>query len=75
MDSAATDFSLHQTGAATPLAGHTKAVVGGSFPQQQTPSLAEQNNGSSSSYYRDLNSNHGCFVQYSTSYFVKAYKQ
>ena len=51
MDYVATDFSLHQTGVVAPSTGHTQAVAYGSFPQQQTPSFAEQNSGSSSHVY------------------------
>jgi len=47
MDYVGADFSLHQTGVVAPTAGHTQAAVDGSFPQQQAPSPAEQNNGSS----------------------------
>jgi hypothetical protein len=49
MDSVVTaDFSLHQISVAAPPVSYAQAVVGGPFPQQQTPYLAEQKNGSSS---------------------------
>jgi hypothetical protein len=45
----AVNFSLYQFGVAAQLAGHSQVAVNGpSFPQQQSPYLAEQNNGSSS---------------------------
>jgi hypothetical protein len=49
MDSvvAAVDFSLHQTGIATPPVGHSQAAIGGAFPQQQPPLHVKQNNDSS----------------------------
>jgi hypothetical protein len=48
----AVNFSLYQFGVAAQLAGHSQVAVNGpSFPQQQSPYLAEQNNGSSSHVY------------------------
>jgi len=45
----AANFSLHQFGITAQLVGHSQVTVNGpSFSQQQSPYLAEQNNGSSS---------------------------
>jgi len=42
------DFSLHQTGVAAQPTGHSQAAANGAFPQRQPPSLATQNDDSSS---------------------------
>jgi len=41
MDSTAFNFSLHQTGVVASSANHTQVAASSSFPQQQTPYLAE----------------------------------
>jgi hypothetical protein len=42
------DFSLHQTGIAAQPTDHSQAAANGALPQRQPPSLAAQNNDSSS---------------------------
>ena len=41
MDSTAFNFSLHRIDVVAPSTDHTQPIATGSFPQQQTPFLAE----------------------------------
>jgi hypothetical protein len=83
MDSvvAAVDFSLHQTGIATPPVGHSQAAIGGAFPQQQPPLHVKQNNDSSFHvsviplYIIETSTPViVAFFQHSASCFIKTYK-